>query len=95
MPYNAEKLKKLKTVNNRRFLAFFHHLSNFYISTNNEDYILGIGCSNTEGIGVHNEDTWLEKLGRMLGLKTINFGYTHGSKKTYIILTLIFFILLF
>ena len=51
----------------------------FLFSTSQEDYILGIGCSMTEGIGINVEDTWLEKLGRMLGLTTINFGLTSGT----------------
>jgi hypothetical protein len=51
----------------------------FLFSSSYEDYILGIGCSMTEGIGINVEDTWLEKLGRMLGLKTINFGLTSGT----------------
>jgi hypothetical protein len=51
----------------------------FLFSTSYDDYILGIGDSNTEGIGVNVEDTWLEKLGKMIGVKTVNFGLTSGT----------------
>ena len=51
-----------------------NNYNDLFYSTNSEDYILGIGCSLTEGIGVKNENTWLEKLGNKLGVKTVNLG---------------------
>lgn len=42
-------------------------------------YIVAIGCSHTEGIGVKNEDTWIEQLGKKLNLKTMNLGLTSAS----------------
>jgi len=56
-----------------------NNYNDLFYSTNNEDYILGIGCSLTEGIGVKNENTWLEKLGNKLGVKTVNLGLTSGT----------------
>ena len=84
------KNKKLKTIHTDqselieyRFNDFGYRSDNNYndlfYSTNSEDYILGIGCSLTEGIGVENENTWLEKLGNMLGVKTVNLGLTSGT----------------
>jgi len=56
-----------------------NNYNDLFYSTNSEDYILGIGCSHTEGIGVKNENTWLEKLGKMTGMKTVNLGLTSGT----------------
>lgn len=42
----------------------------------NEDYIVCLGCSHTEGVGVDFDNTWPEKLGRLLSKKVINLGLT-------------------
>jgi hypothetical protein len=44
------------------------------------DYILCIGCSHTEGIGVDVNDRWGEVLGKKLGLPALNFGLTSASQ---------------
>ena len=56
-----------------------NNYNDLFYSNKSEDYILGIGCSHTEGIGVENENTWLEKLGNMLSVKTVNLGLTSGT----------------
>ena len=82
------KNKKLKTIHTDQSELIEYRFNDFgYRSDNNyndllfstKDYILGIGDSNTEGLGVKNEDTWLEKLGRMIGIRTVNFGLTSGT----------------
>ena len=39
-----------------------------------DDYVLTFGCSFTEGIGLHYNDTWSTKLGKKLNLDVFNLG---------------------
>ena len=43
-------------------------------------YILCLGCSHTEGIGVDVNKRWSEVLGKKLGLKVMNLGLTSASE---------------
>ena len=63
------KNKKLKTIHTDQSELIEYRFNDFgYRSDNNyndllfstKDYILGIGDSNTEGLGIKNEDIWLE-----------------------------------
>tara|TARA_B100000029_G_scaffold3266_1_gene3979 strand:- start:3350 stop:5338 length:1989 start_codon:yes stop_codon:yes gene_type:complete len=73
--------------NNYGFRSDNDYYDVFY-SDNDEDYIIGLGCSHTEGVGVSLEDTWLEKLGKKLGVKTVNLGLS-GAGVDYCIYQLI------
>lgn len=44
------------------------------------DYIVCLGCSHTEGIGVDVNDRWSEVLGRKLKLSVMNVGLTSGTE---------------
>lgn len=46
-----------------------------------DNYILCLGCSHTEGIGVDVKERWSEKLGLKMGYKVMNLGLTSGSEK--------------
>tara|TARA_B100000497_G_scaffold123696_1_gene156805 strand:- start:742 stop:1530 length:789 start_codon:yes stop_codon:yes gene_type:complete len=40
----------------------------------NENFVLGFGCSYTEGVGINKEDIWLSKYCKELGIDNINLG---------------------
>lgn len=39
-----------------------------------DDFILVFGCSNTEGIGLHEDDMWANKLSKELNMDVLNMG---------------------
>lgn len=51
----------------------------------NQDYLITFGCSCTEGIGLHYDDLWSTKLGKILNLDVFNLGNggTGADYQTY------------
>ena len=47
-----------------------------------KDSIVALGCSHTFGIGLHEEDTYIAKLAKMLGLAYYNLGVPGGASDT-------------
>ena len=54
-------------------------------NTIEKDFILCMGCSYTEGIGVSDEDTWPAKLEKASGMQSINLGMGGGSTQSIMI----------
>ena len=56
-----------------------------------ENYLLTFGCSYTEGIGLHYENTWSAKLAKSLGLDLFNLGSGGSGSDFQMYNTILFF----
>lgn len=94
IPYGFDKLPILKNRVNKKHNIYdcdevglvnyqwndYGYRASFdYAPLLNEDKIVCIGCSFTEGVGLDEEDTWPNMLASKLGKKYLNLGLSNGS----------------